>query len=69
MLISGIKLLFILFRATAFLGDCSISHIPEFNTWETKDQLYKVSKNWGCYYYQQRLEKTNVMVWAFCNYG
>ncbi len=44
MLIKGIKLLLILFITTAFLGGCSTSNVLEFNIWETKDQLYKVSK-------------------------
>ncbi|WP_225879250.1 hypothetical protein [Isorropodon fossajaponicum symbiont] len=29
---------------TVFLGGCSTSNVFEFNTWETRGQLYKVSK-------------------------
>jgi hypothetical protein len=28
---------------TAFLGGCSVSNTPEFNTWKSHQQLYQVS--------------------------
>lgn len=41
---NSIKLLFILFITTAFLGGCSIFNTPKFDTWQRKGQLYQVSQ-------------------------
>jgi hypothetical protein len=41
--INSIKLLIALLITTAFLGGCSVSNAPEFNTWKSHQQLYQVS--------------------------